>query len=151
MTGFHPICIISCLTLIPALEKWGTQVITAFQLPKPRAGPLAMVLAPSCLMLRNGCSFSLSLSLRLIQVLLLQSINLHQCISCLWGWSVIPYRDLPIRALKIMWEFFSSHSMKNPSVFNTILNRLDSISVSSMLRWFSLNGYCSFSKSYRGF
>lgn len=46
-TGFHPTLAISCptcLTLLLALEKRGTHVITAFQLLKPRAASLAMVL-----------------------------------------------------------------------------------------------------------
>lgn len=63
-TVFHRIFAISCptcLTLIPALEKTGIQVITAFELLTPRAVSLAMVLnGAKCLL-----PISLSLSLHL--------------------------------------------------------------------------------------
>lgn len=63
-TVFHPIFAVSCLTgltLVPALEKTGIQVITAFELLSPKAVSSAMVLnGAKCLL-----PISLSLSLHL--------------------------------------------------------------------------------------
>lgn len=59
-TGFHPIPAITSLTLIPALETRGVQVITVYELQISRAVSLAMVPNGDKSLLLLSLSFPLS-------------------------------------------------------------------------------------------